>query len=235
MCAQPVPIRSDIFAAMAEAELLTLARQHDEGAIATLVRRYNQQLFRIARSILHNDAEAEDTVQAAYGAAFTKLDSFRGEAAFSTWLARIVMNEAYGRLRRQGPVVNLTGNRETIKPTLEGGLADLMAPQPTNPESELGRTEVRRFLEAAIDSLPEPFRLTYVLRDVQEMSTREVATLLGINVVTVKTRLFRARRQLRLALNKSVAKEFSAIFPFDGARCAAMAERVIQGLTCFKM
>ncbi len=229
MRSEPVPIRNS-YEALSEAELVTLARGGNNDAVRALVRRNNQQLFRIARGILHNDAEAEDAVQAAYVTAFTKLAGFRGEAAFSTWLTRILMNEAYGRLRRQGPVVDLAEYREGTRNTLDGDLSDPMAHYPQNPESELGRAEVRKFLEKAIDALPEPFRLTYIMRDVQEMTTREVAHLLGINIVTVKTRLFRARRLLRTELSRSVADEFSAIFPFDGARCAGMADRVTRTL-----
>ena len=229
MRSEPVPIRNS-YEALSEAELVTLARGGNNDAVRALVRRNNQQLFRIARGILHNDAEAEDAVQAAYVIAFTKLEGFRGEAAFSTWLTRIVMNEAYGRLRRQKPVVDLAEYRERARNTQDGDMSDPMAHHPTNPESELARAEVRKFLEKAIDALPEPFRLTYIMRDVQEMTTREVANLLGINMVTVKTRLFRARRLLRGELSKNVADEFSGIFPFDGARCAGMADRVIRSL-----
>ena len=229
MRSDPFPHRASC-AELSEAELVTLARSGDEAAVRALVRRNNQKLFRVARGILHNDAEAEDAVQAGYAAAFTKLETFRGEAAFSTWLTRIVMNEAYGRLRRQGPVVDLSEYRDGTRNTLDGELLNPMTPPPTNPESELARSEVRRFLETTIDTLPEPFRLTYVLRDVQEMTTREVADLLGINIVTVKTRLFRARRLLRSEFRKNIAEEFSGIFPFDGARCAGMADRVIRSL-----
>jgi RNA polymerase sigma-70 factor (ECF subfamily) len=213
-----------------EADLVTLARRGDEFAVRELVQRNNQQLFRVARGILHNDAEAEDAVQAGYVTAFTKLDKFRGEAAFSTWVTRIVMNEAFGRLRRQKPIVDLAEYREGVRNCADLDMSHPMTPPPTNPETELARSEVRKFLEAAIDGLPEPFRLTYIMRDVQELPTREVATLLGINIVTVKTRLFRARRLLRAELRKTVSGEFSAIYPFDGARCAGMADRVVRAL-----
>ncbi|TYB91214.1 RNA polymerase sigma factor [Oceaniovalibus sp. ACAM 378] len=229
MRSDPDPLRNPC-TALSEAELVTQARGGSDAAVRVLVRDNNQKLFRIARGILRNDAEAEGAVQAAYVTAFTKLESFRGEAAFSTWLTRIVMNEAYGRLRRQRPVVDLAEYREGTRNRLDGEFSDPMTFSPSNPESELGRAEVRKFLEAAIDALPEPFRLTYVLRDVQEMTTRQVAALLNINVVTVKTRLFRARRLLRSELQKNISGGFSGIFPFDGARCAGMADRVIRAL-----
>ncbi len=226
---EPVRNRS-AFAGQGDAELVALARGGNAEAVRALVQRNNQQLFRVARGLLDNDAEAEDAVQSAYLAAFTKLETFRGEAAFSTWLTRIVMNEAYGRLRRQKPVVDLTEYRKGMRNALDGDLPNSMTPPPTTPESELARVEVRRLLETAIDALPDPFRLTYIMRDVQELTTREVATLLGINVITVKTRLFRARRLLRSELSKNITGGFSGIFPFDGARCAGMADRVIRSL-----
>ncbi len=213
-----------------EVELVALARRKDEAAVRELIRRCNQQLFRTARGILHNDAEAEDVVQAAYVSAFTKLEGFRGEAAFVTWLTRITMNEAYSRRRRQNHIVHIAEYR---KDGIEGHKGDgrpMTPPPSTTPETELGRTEVRRFLEQAIDALPEPFRLTYVLRDVQELTTREVADILGIKAVTVKTRLFRAHRLLRAELSRTLAQEFTSIFPFDGARCVRMSDRVVGAL-----
>ncbi|WP_322866370.1 RNA polymerase sigma factor [Aquicoccus sp. G2-2] len=209
-----------------DAELVGLAREGDEMAVRELIRRCNKQLFRVARGILHNDAEAEDVVQAAYVAAFTKLASFRGDASFLTWITRITMNEAYARRRKQAHVVDLVEYRKEA----EGGIANTMRPPPTTPEAELGRTEIRAFLERAIDALPEPLRLTYVLRDVQEMSTREVARLLGINAITVKTRLHRARRKLREDVKQNLSTEFTGVFPFDGDRCVDMADRVIRAL-----
>ena len=213
-----------------EAVLVTLARSKDEPATRELVRRCNQQLFRVARGILHNDAEAEDVVQAAYVSAFTKLEGFRGDAKFITWLTRITMNEANARLRRQAHIVDLDDYRKSAAGFAEEGKIETMQQAPTTPESELGRAQVRQFLERAIDALPEPLRLTYVLRDVQEMAAREVAALLGINVLTVKTRLFRARKRLRDEAKRSLAAEFSGVFPFDGARCTGMADRVIQAM-----
>lgn len=213
-----------------EAHLVALARQRDERAVRALVRRCNQQMFRVARGVVHSDSEAEDVVQAAYVSAFTNLEKFRGDAAFSSWLTRIVMNEAYGRLRRRKRVVNLADYREGTMSELEEAMSHSMTPPPPSAESEFGRAEFRKVLEQAVDSLPEPFRLTYILRDVQEMSAKEVAALLDVKVVTIKTRLFRARRLLRGKLEKTVSREFTGIFPFDGERCAGMADRVLHDL-----
>src|SRR5690606_6192452 len=139
--------------------LVARARQGDEQAVRVLVRRYNQQLFRVARGIVRDDGEAEDVVQAAYVRAFTSLDGYRGEASFSTWLTRIALNEAYGRLRRRRPTVELSAV-ETADGS--GGGQLLMfpgVPSPASPENEAGREQVRQVLEQAIDAIPEPFRL----------------------------------------------------------------------------
>lgn len=218
-----------LYDALGEAELVALARVQDEAAVRVLIRRCNQRLFRVARGILHNDGDAEDVVQAAYVIGFTRLDTFRGEAAFLTWLTRIVMNEAYGRLRRRAKVVELADFRDGAPQMPQGDFPGSMS-QPESPESELYRAEVRKFLELAIDTLPEPFRLTYLLRDIEEMTTAEVADLMGVKGVTVKTRLFRARRMLRTRFEQSFAREFSAIFPFGGRRCTGMADRVVKNL-----
>lgn len=218
------------YEALPEAALVALARREDDDAVRELIRRCNQQLFRVARGILHNNPEAEDVVQAAYVSAFTKLENFHGEAAFATWLTRITMNEAFGRLRRKMPVVDLDDYRDGVDTTTAADPSHMITSPSTDPESEFGRTEMRAILEHFIDALPEPFRLTYVLRDVQEMPAKDVAQLLGINVLTVKTRLFRARRLLREKFNEGIAKEFSGVFPFDGPRCAHMADRVINAL-----
>ena len=156
--------------------LIALARNRDEAAVRELVRRCNRQLFRAARAILHDDAEAEDVVQAAYVTGFTRLDEFRGESGLATWLTRIAMNEAYARLRRRARIVNIAEYRSEAA-THPDRTADTMTSPPETPEFETGRNEVRRFLERAIDALPEPLRLTYMLRDVQDMPTREVAAI----------------------------------------------------------
>lgn len=149
-----------LYGDMTESELIARARDSDEGAVRELITRCNQQLFRVARGILDNDVDAEDAVQATYVTAFTRLDSFRGEARFATWLTRIAMNEAYGRLRGKRRVVDIGECREDSQSRFEGETTPMMRQPPNDPEAELGRTEVRRFLERAVDALPEPFRLT---------------------------------------------------------------------------
>lgn len=209
-------------------DLVGLARQRNEGAVRVLVRRYNQRLFRIARGILGDDNEAEDVVQATYVSAFTHLDRFRGEAALSTWLTRIALNEAYGRIRRTRPTVELA----EIEAAGSGGHVIMfpMTPGPADPETSASREQIRRLLEQSLDRLPEPFRLVFLLRDVEGLSAEETAEALSIKPETVKTRLFRARRLMRVEIEKAVSANFQELFPFAGQRCARMADRVVQAL-----
>lgn len=215
-------------------QLVTLALQRDEAAIRILVKRNNQRLFRIARSVMQDDLEAEDIVQETYMRAFTTLDRFRKEAAFSTWLTRIAINEAYGRLRRKRAVTNLD-EIENQRSANEAQIIQfpLISVTP-DPEAEAGRGQVRRLLEEAIDRLPENFRLVFILRDIEGLGVEARATLLSLKPQTVKSRLFRARRHLREELEKTLAKQFSDVYPFAGRRCEGMAERVIKHLRALK-
>ncbi|MBY5761515.1 RNA polymerase sigma factor [Rhizobium laguerreae] len=213
-----------------DADLVPLAKMGDESAIRTIVQRHNQRLFRTARAIIRNDAEAEDVVQAAYVKAFTNLATFRGDAQLSTWLTRITLNEALGRVRARK---NTTGLGEIDMQTMAPGGEVLQFPSSlsaTDPETELSRSQARHLLENAVDELPDDFRAVFVLRDIEGMSTDEAASYLGIRPETAKTRLHRARKMMRQSIEKQLSGAFSALFPFDGARCAFMADRVIAAL-----
>lgn len=204
--------------------LVDRARLRDEAAIRELIRRHNRRLFRAARGVLRDDAEAEDVVQAAWVRAFLALDGFRSEANLATWLTRIALNEALGRVRRRKPAVDLDRLDE-------GGIVMFpLSPTPPGPESEAGRARVREVLERAVDGLPPAFRTVFVLRAIEGLDTEETAALLGLKPETVKTRLHRARRQLRTALERELAPAFSEIYPFGGTRCARTADRVIEQL-----
>ena len=216
-------------AVSSDAELVALVREGDEGAIRAIVRRHNQRLFRAARGIVRNDAEAEDVVQAAYVSAFTHLEGFRGDAQLKTWLTRIVINEAIGRLRQRRPTVELTTVEAEQGRSAQIIQFPLIQPQP-DPETEMARQEVRRFLEQAVDTLPDAFRAVFVLRDVEGLSIEETAALLAVKPGTIKTRLFRARRLVRAAVEDGIKGEFAALFPFDGQRCANMADRVLRAM-----
>jgi RNA polymerase sigma-70 factor (ECF subfamily) len=210
--------------------LVELARLGGENAIRTLIKRNNQRLFRVARSVLRDDFEAEDVVQETYLKAFTKLATFRGDSRFSTWLTRIALNEAIGRKRRARPTADVA---ELDAVAFANGGSFPIAPLSLTPlaaDNEVMRMEIRNVLECAIDDLPEGFRIVFMLRSIEGMSVEETGNLLSLNSNTVKTRLHRAHRLLRTAIEKHFSATFSDIFPFDGVRCIGMADRVVERL-----
>jgi RNA polymerase sigma-70 factor (ECF subfamily) len=212
-----------------EAELVARARRKDASAIALIIRQQNQRLYRIARSILRDDFEAEDALQEAYIRAFTSLDSFRGESRLGTWLARIVMNEALGRLRRRKPTVDL----DTFAKTHDGGAEIIRFPAANpdlDPETTMAQREIRALLERAIDALPEAFRTVLVARLIEGMSIEETAELFDIRPETVKTRLHRARRLLKDEMERHVGPVMGDAFPFAGRRCERLTGTVLSRL-----
>ena len=214
-------------ASLPENELVALARTGDHQAFRAIMQRCNQRLFRMARAIVRDEGEAEDVLQEAYTRAFAAVADFRGEAAIVTWLARIVLNEAHGRMRSRRATVGVDAIEAAQEIAqilaLEGRLAE-------NPEADTARAQVRRLLERAVDDLPELFRLVFILREVEELSVEETAVHLGIRPETVKTRLHRARRRLREALNTQLADVMVGAYPFLGARCSRITEAVLQRL-----
>lgn len=213
-------------------ELVERARNGSEGAIRILIKRNNRRLFRVARAVLRDDGEAEDVVQETYVRAFTRLDGFRGDSTFSTWLTRIALNEAIGRARKRRPIATLA-ELDAIAGDHDGGRVVMFPTSlaPPRADAELGRIQVRELLERAVDELPDAFRVVFVLRDIQELSIAETATQLSLRPETVKTRLHRARRLIRATLERQIPSSFSELFPFDGMRCEKMADRVIERLS----
>jgi RNA polymerase sigma-70 factor, ECF subfamily len=210
--------------------LVERARNRDGAAVRLIMQRHNRRLYRVARGVLNDDAEAEDVVQEAYVRAFTHLDGFRGEAQLSIWPTRIALNEALGRLRRLRTTVDLK-DIDTINDQGEARVIYLpSARQDSDPEAAAARAEVRRLLERAMDELPAPFRMVLVLRDIEEMSTEETAAHLGLRPETVKTRLHRARRLLRQSLDRTLSSAVRDVFPCAGARCARITEAVLDRL-----
>lgn len=206
--------------------LLDRLRQGDSAAAALVMQRHNRALWRIARGILRDEAEAEEAVQDAYMRAFTSTAEFRGEASLSTWLARIVINEALRRLSRRRPNFDLSA--------IEAGTAarhpHLLALLPPTPEQAAARAQIRRLVERAVDALPTPFRLVFLMRVIEQMSIEETAAALHIPPATVKTRLHRANQQLRLSLGAEFAAIFDDTFPFAGERCARLTAAVLHRL-----
>jgi RNA polymerase sigma-70 factor, ECF subfamily len=212
---------------LGDAQLVQLAQQRDGAAFRTIMQRHNRRLYRMARAVVLNDSEAEDVVQEAYVRAFTGLDQFRGDSSLATWLSRIVLNEAMGRLRRHRPTVDL-GTIENQPPS-QAQIIPFPAPQ-LDPERTMAQREIQRLVEQAIDDLPEVFRVVLVARVIEEMSIEETAELFGLRAETVKTRLHRARALLKEALSKHVDSTLTDAFPFEGQRCERMTSAVFQRL-----
>jgi RNA polymerase sigma-70 factor (ECF subfamily) len=213
-----------------DADLARSIGERDGRAFEVVMRRHNRMLFRIARSILVDEAEAEDAVQEAYLAAYRNIGAFRGGARLSTWLARIVINEAYGRLRKRkrgGVVVPFDSSNRNEALTEEIAMADVTTEAP---ETAAMRSELRRLLERRIDELPAQFRIVFILRDVEEMSVEEAAECLDIPAATVRTRAFRARALLRESLARDIDVATVNAFEFAGERCDRIVAAVLDRL-----
>ena len=207
-------------------DLVDRITRHDQAAFEALMRRYNGRLFRAARAILRDDAEAEDALQDAYLDAYRHMADFRGGARLGTWLTRIVINRALMRLRSQkrDRVVVPFGDRgatDTDQPVAE--MADELSESP--PTATL-RAELRRILERRIDELPIAFRTVFVMREVEDMTVEETAESLSIPPATVRSRLFRARALLREALARDMDMATLDVFGFAGERC----DRIVAGV-----
>lgn len=209
-------------AAVDDIELLRVAREGDASAFDALIRRHDRFLYRVARSVLLDDYEAEDVVQETFIKAFKGLVDFRGEASLSTWLTRIALNEALARKRRRRTTVELEALQQPAN------VESLMIAPEQDPEVTAAQHQIRKLLERAIDGLPDSLRTVFVMRDVQELSTAESARLLGLGEPTVKTRLHRARRMLRQILGDQVAANLNDVFPFERERCDLLVERVLR-------
>jgi len=217
------------YGSLGDLEIAQLCAARDSEAIRHVLTMNNQRLFRTAWSILKNRAEAEEAVQAAYLSAFSKIGAFEGRSALSTWLTRIVVNEALGRSRsekrrraqlEQEGVAVLDAYRETL----------MRGSEPDAPDVTVAREQIRKLLEKAVGDLPEIFRTVFVLREVEGLSSEETAAVLDIPVPTVKTRLLRARRRLQQSLQPELGSVLTGTFPFAGADCAALTARVMERL-----
>lgn len=210
---EAMALKTDL-AGLPETELAERCLARDEDAIRELTRRYNQRLYRIARGILRSDLEAEDVVQDTYIRALAGLDRFRGQSALGTWLVRIAINEALGRLRRKKPEAAEVPS----------------APPVPDPESLMATAESRMMLERAIDDLPDAFRSVFVARMVEGLSIEETADLFDLRPETVKTRVHRARARLRANLEAQIGPAVRESFAFDGVRCDRLTESVLRRL-----
>jgi RNA polymerase sigma-70 factor (ECF subfamily) len=205
-------------------------RAGDAAAFELIMRRHNRRLFRLARSVLRNGAEAEDVVQETYVRAFAKLDDFTGPDGFPAWLARIAYNEALGRVRGWERVVSLHDYVSDGDGGDDVRRIETMTSRHPDPERLSGNGELRRLLEDAIDALPDDFRAVFVLRAVEGMSIAETAEALAIRPETVKTRFHRARRRLQATLGARFEALMPAAFEFGGARCDRIVATVLARL-----
>jgi RNA polymerase sigma-70 factor, ECF subfamily len=210
-----------------DAELVRRALLRDEAAVRSIMQANNRRLYRLARGILRNDAEAEDVVQDTYVRAFTHLEQFRGDSSLSTWLSRIAMNESLGRLRRQRPGVEWS---ELEKSAPQAQIIPFPLVSSDDPEKSMAQREIQQVVEHAIDELPEPFRLVFITRVIEGMNVEETAEILGLKPETVKTRLHRARNLLRDNVERKIGPVVMEAFPFAGKRCERLTEAVLQRL-----
>jgi RNA polymerase sigma-70 factor (ECF subfamily) len=200
----------------------------DARAFEQIMRQHNRMLFRTARAILGDDSEAEDALQEAYVQAYHSLESFRGDAKLSTWLARIVANEALMRLRKQKRRAEIV----PIQPAAGQELEQVSDTDMNNaPDTSAERKEMRLLLEAQIDALPDAYRTVFMLRAVEELSVEETADVLEIPQATVRTRFFRARSLLRESLAQKIDVACEDAFSFAGERCDRIVARVLQRIT----
>jgi RNA polymerase sigma-70 factor (ECF subfamily) len=221
---------AEVIAAPASAALIT-----DEEVVARvlagetawfeiLMRRYNQRLYRVSRSIVGDDAEAEDVMQEAYVRAYQHLDQFDGRARFATWLTRIAVHEALARLRHRRRVVEIDAFTESSE-------FSMIPPANTpSPEQEVFTRALGVILESAINQLPAAYRSVFMLREMEEMSTAETAECLGISEEAVKVRLHRARARLRKAITAQTRAATAAAFQFNGPRCDRIVAAVLARL-----
>jgi len=213
---------------IADTELVQRAIARDEVAIRSIMQTNNRRLYRLARGILRNDSEAEDVVQETYVRALTHLQDFRGDSSLATWLSRIAMNEALGRLRRQRPGVELS----SLPPgTLEAQIIQFPnSATSEDPEKTMAQREIQRVVEHAIDELPDHFRIVFITRVIEGMNVEETAEILGLKPETVKTRLHRARSMLRENVEKKIGPVVMEAFPFAGKRCERLTVAVLKRL-----
>jgi RNA polymerase sigma-70 factor (ECF subfamily) len=214
---------------LGDLELAQRCARREREAIEHLIGANNQRLFRTAWSILKNRSEAEEAVQAGYLSAFSNFGSFEGRSALSTWLTRIVVNEALGRRRAEARRRRQL-DEEGVAVLEDYRDALMRGSDSERPDAAVAREQIRKLLEQAVAALPDQFRTVFVLRDIEGLSGEETAEILNVPVATVKTRLFRSRRRLQETLAPEVKTALSGTFPFAGVDCAALAECVLTRL-----
>ena len=210
-----------------DVELARRAGARDADAFRAIMRTHNQKLYRLARSIIRNDSEAEDIVQETYVTAFAHLASFRGEASLATWLSRIAINEALGRLRKKRRAASVIA----AEPAGDAHIIPFpLAVSGDDPERTMAQRQILRLVEQATDTLPDVYRTVFVARVIEGLSMEETADLLGVKPQTVKTRLHRARALVRKQLDEQIGPILLDAFPFAGRRCERLTTAVMKRL-----
>ena len=213
---------------LTEADLVRRAQARQPDAVRTIIKRYNQRLYRLARSILRNDADAEEALQEAYLRAFAAIGSFRGEATLATWLSRITVNEALGQLRRRRRRARLDAALALPQPACV--IPFPVAVAVDDPERSMAQRQILELVEQASDDLPEVYRVVFVARIVEGLTVEETAEALELRPATVKTRLHRARALVRQDLEARIGPLLLEAFPFAGRRCHRLTESVMAKL-----
>jgi len=210
-----------------DSEIVRRVRSGERALFEVLMRRHNQRVYRAARAIVKDETEVEDVMQQAYINAYTHLHQFEDRSQFSTWLTRIVLNEAFGRRKR----MQITESRMEHADSDRGELMDtIRSPQP-DPEQQAYAQELHRVLEEAVDGLPEIYRAVFMLRDIEGLSTSETGEGLGLAEEAVKTRLHRARAMIRRAVSARIGGQAGFAFQFQAPRCDRVVNAVLDHLS----
>jgi RNA polymerase sigma-70 factor (ECF subfamily) len=209
-----------------EDELVRRAQARDADAIRAIIKSHNQRLYRLARAITRSDADAEDVLQDSYLRAFAAIGGFRGEATLATWLSRITINQALGRLRRRKRQARLgteLAHQAAVIPFPIAAATD-------DPERTMAQRQLLQMVEQASDNLPEAYRLVFIARVVEGLSVEETADALDLRPATVKTRLHRARALVKQELETQIGPLLLDAFPFAGRRCDRLTDAVMAKL-----
>jgi RNA polymerase sigma-70 factor (ECF subfamily) len=207
---------------LTDEEAVRRVRGGETSVYEALMRRHNQRLFRIARSVVRDDAEAEDVLQDAWVRAYEHLDQFAGRATFATWVTKIAFYEALSRARKAKRVISI--DAQNGDPMKDVDYADLKTP---DPERQAIGGELRQAVESAVDELPDTYRSVFVLREIEQLSTAETAECLNLSLEAVKTRLHRSRALLRRDLASRMGPAITATYAFLGDRCDRVVARVM--------
>jgi len=206
-----------------ESEVIKRILSGEKELYELLVKRNNQKLYRIIRSYIKDDSEIEDIMQDSYVKAFTKLYQFKMESSFSTWLIRIGINESLARLKEKGKLYHLNEHSDTLK---SNTILEIPDNRQLNPQDKMIRNEAKYILENAIDSLDVKYKTVYIMKEVEEMSLKEISLALDLTIANVKVRLHRSKEMLKNKLYE-VANDKS-VFEFGFSRCDRITENVMK-------